>query len=241
MSRFQAVVWSSVGKKLLSGITGVLLFIYVCVHLLGNLTLFVSADAFNRYAHFLENFLHGSMVLVFEIGLVTVFLVHIITGVSVALLDKYRARPVGYIKRGNAGGPSQKTLSSRAMIITGSMLLIFLVIHVRSFKFGETQMIPLENGEEMMDLYSLVVLSFKNPWVTLGYVGAMVLLGSHLWHGFWSAFQSLGWTNQRWLPILQGLGVIFALALAVGFIVLPLYAYAFIDSSTLNVANRGGF
>ena len=105
MSSFQAAAWSSVGKKLITGITGLLLIGYVIVHLIGNLTLFIGPDAFNHYAHFLENLLHGWFVIAFEIALITVFLFHIISAATVALLDKFGARPVSYKKRADAGGP----------------------------------------------------------------------------------------------------------------------------------------
>jgi succinate dehydrogenase / fumarate reductase cytochrome b subunit len=239
MASIRSTAWSSVGKKLISGITGLVLFSFVVVHLLGNLTIFISADAFNHYAHFLESLFHGWAVIVFEIGLLAVLLFHILSGIWVSLIDKAKARPTGYRKKGNAGGPSRKTLSSRGMIITGSVIAVFIILHVRMFKFGETAMIPLANGEQMRDLYSLVIWSFKNIWVSAAYMVVMVLLGAHLWHGFWSAFQSLGWTNPRFMPVLQGLAVVFALALGAGFFVLPVYAYLFVDPETLHLAQGG--
>lgn len=239
MPSLRATAWSSVGKKLISGITGLALFTFVVVHLLGNLTIFISPDAFNHYAHFLESLIHGWAVIAFEIGLLAILAFHIISAIWVALLDKFRARPIGYSKKGNAGGPSRKGLPSRSMIITGAVIAVFIILHVRMFKFGETAMIPIGNGEEMRDLYSLVIWSFKNLWITLAYVAVMVMLGSHLWHGFWSAFQSLGWTNPRTMPLLQGLAAIFALALGAGFLVLPLYAYFLVDASSLNLAQGG--
>ncbi|MBD3162343.1 MAG: hypothetical protein GF346_08370 [Candidatus Eisenbacteria bacterium] len=240
MSSFQAAAWSSVGKKLITGITGLLLIGYLIVHLIGNLSLFVGPDAFNHYAHFLEGLLHGWFVIAFEIALITVFLFHIISASTVALIDKFGARPVSYKKRADAGGPSKKSLPSRSMIITGAVLLVFVVWHVWTFKFGDPRMIPLEHGEEMKDLYSLVVASFKVEWITGAYLIAMILVGAHLWHGFWSAFQSLGWGNPRWTPLIQGVGIVFALALAAGFFILPLYAYFFVDPDSLNIAHAGG-
>ncbi len=240
MSNFRAAVWSSVGKKLIMGITGLLLFGFIIVHLLGNLSIYAGPDAFNHYSHFLEGLIGGWFVILFEIGLVLILLFHAIAAITVAVRDKYRARPISYKKTGNAGGASHKTISSRSMIITGAVILLFIILHVRMFKFGAAAEIPLENGEEMEDLYSLVVGAFKDPVVTFSYVAVMILLGSHLWHGFWSAFQSLGWTNEKALRCLQGLGIFFALVLAVGFIMLPLYAYLFVDAGSLNLAHLGG-
>jgi succinate dehydrogenase / fumarate reductase cytochrome b subunit len=224
-----AIAWSSVGKKIITGITGLALFGFVVVHLLGNLTLLIGQDAFNGYAHFLEHLLHGWLIIAFEIGLVVFFLFHIVAGVTVAWFDKGRARPVKYAKAGNAGGASRKTLSSRSMIITGIVLGVFVVWHVKMFKFGDHGAYLHPNGTAMKDLYSLVVTSFGSVWITAVYVAVMILLGFHLRHGIWSAFQSLGWNNTRYMPLLQGAGLVFAIALAVAFLVLPLYICLFVE------------
>ncbi len=231
MPSFRAVAWSSIGKKLISGATGLGLFVFVCAHLVGNLTIFIPdhGHAFNAYAHFLETLIHGWFLIAFEIGLLLFFGLHIVTGIQVALLDKGKARPIGYRKRGDAGGASRKTFSSRTMIVTGIALGIFVPLHVWMFKFGDAAMIPTHGDGQMRDVYGLVVAAFKQPLITFGYVAAMILLGFHLRHGFWSAFQSLGWNNQRWLPCLYGAGAVFAVALALGFLILPLYIFFLVD------------
>ncbi len=222
MSTFRSVVWSSVGKKFLTGITGLMLFGFICVHLLGNLMLLKGPEAFNGYAHFLEHLLHGLVVIVFEAGLVVLFLVHMVAAVSVALLDKERARPVKYKVLRNAGGKSRKTLSSRSMIVTGILIIVFVIGHVQMFKFTQTGTWTAPDGTEMKDLYSVVVTAFKSPVIAFGYVAVMILLGLHLRHGFWSAFQSLGWNSDKWMPLLGGAALVFAVLLAVGFLILPL-------------------
>lgn len=241
MYALRAALWSSVGKKLITGLTGLLLSGFVVVHLIGNLTLLIGGDAFNHYAHFLESLLHGWFIVVFEVGLIAILLSHAIAAVWVALLDKRRARPVGYRKQGNAGGASRKSLSSRSMIVTGPLILIFIVLHVRMFKFGPAAHIPIPGGGEMRDIYALVVASFKSGWITAYYVAMMSILGLHLWHGIWSAFQSLGWTNDRILNPLRGAGIAFALLLAIGFLFLPIYIYFAVDPATASMANGGGF
>ena len=226
MSRGTSVVWSSVGKKFLTGITGLLLVGFITVHLLGNLSLYKGAAAFNSYAHFLESLAGGWVVIVFELGLLAVFLVHMAAAVTVAWLDKQAARKEKYRVLRNAGGTSKKTLASRSMIVTGIVVIVFVVLHVKMFKFaGEAGTFTTAHGDKIADLYSVVVHAFKDPVIAFLYVAVMILLGLHLRHGFWSAFQSLGWANDRWLPLLYGLALVVALVLAVGFLLLPLYIH----------------
>jgi succinate dehydrogenase / fumarate reductase cytochrome b subunit len=229
MTTVPAIAWSSVGKKIVTGVTGLGLFGFVVVHLLGNLTLFLGQEAFNSYAYFLEHLLHGWLIIAFEMGLIAFFAFHITAGVYVALIDKERARPVKYTRVRHARGTSRKTLSSRSMIVTGIVLGVFVVWHVNMFKFGEHGGYVHPNGTEMKDLYSLVVASFSELWITTAYVAVMILLGFHLRHGVWSAFQSLGLNSSRATGLVEGLGFALALVLAVGFLILPLYIYVFVE------------
>lgn len=240
MTTVSSVAWSSVGKKILSGLTGLALVLFVIVHLVGNLTLFIGPGAFNGYARFLEHLVHGWFIIVFEIGLITLLLIHILTGVYVAWVDKERARPIKYQVRGNAGGGSRKTLSSRSMIITGIVVGFFVIWHVNMFKFGPAGVYTSADGTAMKDLYTLVANSFKNVWITAGYVAVMILLGFHLRHGAWSAFQSLGWNNDRYIDGLTRIGLVLAFLLAIGFLILPLYFFFFVDPSAVQAAGPGG-
>jgi succinate dehydrogenase / fumarate reductase cytochrome b subunit len=240
MASFRLIAWSSVGKKVITGITGLALFGFVIVHLLGNLTLFIGAEAFNNYAYFLEHLLHGWLIYAFEVGLITLFAFHMLAAITVAWTDKRRARPQGYAVVRDAGGASRKTLASRSMIITGIVLIVFVVIHVRMFKFADHPLVPRADGHMMKDLHAVVVEAFNNPLITIGYVAVMVLLGLHLRHGVWSAFQSIGWANDRTLPLLNGAALVFALLLAVGFLVLPLYIFFFVDPAAGHAATTGG-
>lgn len=236
---------TSPGKKLLNGATGLLLTGFVCVHLLGNLTFLIGPRAFNGYAHFLETLVHGWFLVAAEIALLAVFAGHATAG-TIVWLDGRRARDAGYARGGNAGGPSRKTLSSRTMIWTGLALALFLVLHVRMFRFGPAFVIEsggaVEGAEvsRVRDLYGLVVHAFRSPATTWAYVAAMALLGLHLRHGFWSAFQSLGWTNARVIPGLWALALAIAIALAAGFLFLPLYVHYAIDPALARVVLPGG-
>jgi len=228
MTSLATFAGSSVGKKVLVAVTGLMLFGFVIVHLLGNLTLLIpdGGKAFNEYAHFLENLLHGWLIIAFEIGLIAAFLVHMIYAISVALIDKHRARPQKYSLVRNAGGKSRKSLASRSMIITGPIIIVFVVLHVNMFKFAERPTTTI-HGEQIGDLYAVVVEAFKNPWIVLAYVAVMVVLGFHLWHGVWSAFQSMGWNSDRHIRLLTRISWFAGVVLAVGFLLLPPYMYFF--------------
>lgn len=229
MSSFGSALWSSVGKKVITGLTGFLLIGFVIVHLLGNLTLFIGPSAFNGYAHFLETAVHGWLIYAFEVGLVVIFAFHITAAVTVAVADKMAARRQGYKYARNAGGRSRKTLASRSMIISGIILGFFVIAHIFLFKFGDHETGP--DGHK--NLYKTVVTWFKDPAFTAFTVAAMVLLGLHLRHGFWSAFQSLGWTNDRWLPILTRVALVVSILLAIGFILLPVVLFLNGDPNAL--------
>lgn len=223
--RFRA--WSSVGKKLLNGLTGVLLLAFIVAHLAGNLTIFVGKDALNGYAAATHSL--GALLIVAELGLAAVFLLHAVSAITV-WNDNRRARQTGYAMKRSKGAASKQTLASRTMIITGIVLLVFLVVHLWQFRFGPAYMttLPSHDGgpaREVWDLHRIVVETFKQPiWVGI-YVAVMVLLGFHLRHGFWSAFQSIGVLNPKLRPLAFSAGVIFAVVIAVGFLLLPIFVY----------------
>lgn len=229
MSSFGSALWSSVGKKVITGLTGFLLIGFVIVHLLGNFTLFIGPAAFNGYAHFLETAVHGWLIYAFEAGLIIIFAFHIAAAVTVSVADKMAARKQGYRYARNAGGRSRKTLASRSMIISGVVIAAFVIAHITLFKFGHHE----KTAAGTKNLYKTVVTWFKNPGFTAFTVAAMVLLGMHLRHGFWSAFQSLGWTNDRWLPVLTRAALVVSILLAVGFILLPVVLFIGGDPNAL--------
>ena len=219
--------WSSIGKKIVTGITGLSLVMFVITHLAGNLTLLAGAEIFNAYAYFLEHLMHGIFIYFAEAGLLLLVGAHVVTGINIAL-RRGTARDVGYEIQGDAGAPSQKGVASTTMIISGLILFVFLVIHIIHFKYGPGERagyVTMVDGHPARDLYRLVVEEFNKPLPTFGYVFVMLLLGLHLHHGFWSAFQSLGVGSPRLTPVIRGVGVALAALLAIGFIAIPLYIY----------------
>ena len=230
------MLMSPVGKKLLTGITGIALALFVLVHMIGNLGYFSSnPDAYNKYSDFL---LHGTgpLIYVIEVILLAAFLVHAYIGVKI-WQGKRAARKQGYASFESAGRPSMMSFSSRTMIITGIVLLVFTVVHLMSFKFGpglgEGYVSTLDDGSQIRDLKRLVTERFQSPLYTFGYLAVMILLGFHLRHGVWSAFQSLGAMNPRLTPVIYVVGTIFAILIAVGFFVLPLYIFFFVPAPGL--------
>ncbi len=223
MIPFSAMVKSTVFRKFLMGLSGLLLCGFVVMHLLGNLTLLLpNSDPFNMYAHKLESM--GPLLYVAEIGLIVLFMMHIGIGIGIQL-EKKQARPNDYQVKGDAGGPSHKSVFSKNMIITGMLLAVFVIAHQFHFKFAPSQMTALASGESVRDLYNVVITFFQNPLHVGGYVLMMLALGSHLRHGFWSAFQSLGASHPRYSPLIHSFGILFAVAMAVGFIILPIWIF----------------
>jgi len=216
---------STVGRKVVMAVSGIFLMLFLIVHLGGNLTMFVSAEMFNSYAHHLESL--GPLLYVAEAGLLAIFLFHVITAFQVHA-EKKRARPDDYAVAKSKGGASKLTVASKSMIYTGIILLLFIPAHIWMFKFNggnEFTYTADAHGTEVKDLYTVVVEAFANPVVAFGYAGVMLLLGMHLRHGFWSALQSLGAMCPRASKAIYCAGFVFALLLAGGFLVLPVYFY----------------
>ena len=222
---WQKLFTSQVGKKLLTGITGLGLTLFVLGHMAGNLSYFAGHEAYNAYAHKLMSL--GPLFYFIELGLLAFFVFHIVLGINI-YLGKRAARKQGYKRYKSVGGASRQSLSSRSMIITGITLAVFLVFHLLSFKYGEyidsaTQFDA--DGKPYRDLAKLVEKKFESPLYAFGYTGMMLLLALHLRHGVWSAFQSLGATNPRLTPLIYSLGALLGILIAVGFIVLPLWIF----------------
>ncbi len=217
------IVTSSIGKKIVMALSGLGLFVFIAVHLLGNLSFFAGQDAFNSYSHKLTSL--GPLLYLVEIGLITVFIFHVLFAL-LTYRENTHARNVKYKTIKNAGSPSLKTISSRSMFYTGVVIFVFIIIHLKTFKYGpsfEDGYIFTSESGEMRNLYRLVVEIFQKPLYVIVYVSVMIILGTHLRHGFWSAFQSLGIMHPRYTKLIYGLGVVLAIVIAIGFLVLPLY------------------
>src|SRR6266849_2274748 len=164
---------SSVGTKIIIGLTGLALFLYLVTHIAGNLLVFLGPTIFNQYSHTLLN---NPLIPIVEIGLVFIFIIHVFKAVQM-FLSNQQARPVAYVRRKSAGRPSRKSVASSTMILSGLWLLVFVVIHVRQFKYGAEYVTP-ETG--IRDLYRLEMENFANPLLVTFYALSMLIVGSHL-------------------------------------------------------------
>lgn len=215
---------TSIGRKFLMSITGLFLVMFIGVHLTVNLFLIFddSGELFNQGAHFMAT---NPMIKIMEPLLGLGFLIHIVWSFFLEY-QNYKARPVKYAVR-KAGESS--SWASRNMLVLGALVLVFLVMHIIDFfyviKFKSHEMTTaMVGGIEMEDTYTLVATLFKESVVyCILYVLGGILLGIHLSHGFWSAFQTLGLSNKNWLSRLQVVGKIYAILIAVGFSIIPLY------------------
>ena len=208
---------SSIGSKLLIALTGLGLFLFLIGHLSGNLLFLLGPTAFNQYSHKLVS---NPLVYVAEAGLIAIFLLHIYKTVRLYAGAK-GARPVRYARNDWAGGPSRKSWSSTTMIFTGIVVLAFVILHLRKFKFGTWY----ETPDGIRDLYRLQVEIFSSPGYVAFYMVAMAVIGFHLWHGVPSIAQSLGIDHPKHTPRILWIGRALAVLIAGGFFILPLYTY----------------
>ena len=215
---FRRTFSSSVGTKLLIGVSGLLLFAYLILHLAGNLMVFAGEETFNHYAHALVS---NPLVIPAEIGLLLVFLLHVYKTVTMWTANQ-RARNIGYEKKAWAGHTSRKSLASTTMIWTGLITFAFVVVHLAQMKFGAWY----EIGEPpIRDLYRTEAEIFASPvWVAI-YVVCMVLVGFHLRHGIASAFQSVGADHPVYTKRIVVLGTLLAIVIGGGFAVIPVWVY----------------
>ena len=215
---------TSIGKKLLVGATGFFLCSFVLVHLAGNVQLLYKdgGKAFNTYAAFMG---HNSLIQFIAWGLKIVIVLHAFIALQLTFSNR-RARPVKYaISAGN----QTSSWYSRQMAIMGSILLIFIVIHLADFwakfHYAELPTVNYEaNGEPIKDLYTIVWQVFENPvWVII-YVVGMIGLSFHLIHGFKSAFQTFGLNHVKYNGLISFVGVwLFGILIPIGFAIIPVY------------------
>jgi succinate dehydrogenase / fumarate reductase cytochrome b subunit len=216
-SRSPGFFSTSVGTKLVIGITGFALFLYLVIHIAGNLMVFFGPAFFNKYAYTLES---NPLLPIIEIGLLLIFLIHIYRTVRMFLANQ-EARPARYVVKKPAGRPSRKSFASSTMIVSGLWLLAFVIIHVKAFRFGVEHEWPAGGR----DLYRLEMENLSNPLMVAFYVLSMIVVGSHLWHGIASALQSLGFDHPVWTPRILAAAKVCAVLIAGGFMIIAIWVY----------------
>jgi len=201
---------SSIGKKNLMAVTGLLLCGFLVAHLSGNMLLVVGADAFNAYAEALTS--NRFLLYTAETILFLIFASHIALA-TLLTVENRRARPNRYVVKGTRG---MSTIASKNMYVTGIIVLVFLVIHLYNFRFADL---------EGTTLYDVVASYFQNPVWVVYYVLSSCVLGVHVWHGFQSAFKSLGIEHSQYTPFIRRVSWLFAIAVAIGYSFLPIWLH----------------
>ena len=204
--------WASTnGKKVVMGVTGFFLFLFIIGHMMGNMQIYAGADKFNGYGHFL----HGvpELLWIVRIGLLAFVGLHIWASVGLAA-RKTKARPVAYAHRAN----TVSTYASRTMYWSGPILLAFVIFHILHLTAG---VVHPGSAYREGDVYANTVGGFQVWYVSLWYIFSMILLGLHIRHGAWSMFQSLGINHPRHTPILRKAAAVFAIVVTGGFISIP--------------------
>lgn len=221
---------SSIGKKIVVALSGIFLMLFLAVHLVVNLTLIIDDTGvlFNSAAHFMAT---NPIIKVVEPLLVLGFFIHILYTIIVTV-GNMKSRPIRYARQDLSGASSW---ASRNMFILGGVILSFLVMHLFHFfvkmKITGDPLLNTEvliNGELVKNGYLLVSTFFKEYILyDIIYVIGAIFLGLHLMHGFWSAFQSIGLCNKIWLERLRTVALVYAIVIALGFSIIPIYFIVF--------------
>ncbi len=215
---------SGIGKKLLMSLTGLFLILFLVVHLIGNLQLLNDDQgmSFNVYARFMTT---NPLIKTIGYGNYFFILLHAFVGISLALYNR-RAKGQKYA----VSNPMNTSWASKNMAILGTLILAFILIHMGDFwlkmKLGQLPMVTYPGIEgEMKDLYFRVAEAFKNPLLVGAYVLGMIVLAFHLFHGFQSAFQTLGINHKKYTPAIKSIGIGYSILIPLGFAIIPIYHF----------------
>lgn len=210
LARSAGFYTTTIGKKVVMAVTGVVLFGFIIGHMAGNLQFFLGPEAINGYAERLREV--PALLWAVRIGLIIAAVLHIASSVSLAR-TKNAARPTGYIRKQNVGS----TYAARTMYWSGPIVLAFLIYHLLHLTFG-----TVHPDFRHLRAYENLVSGFSNPVVAIAYIVSVFLLGMHLYHGIWSMFQSVGVSNPNYQRKLRAFAKITAGAIVLGFISVPL-------------------
>lgn len=218
----QGFLKSSIGKKVVMGLTGLFLISFLVVHCFINSLIFFNDGGltFNTGAAFMA---HNWLIRAGELVLFAGLILHIIQALILTIENK-KARPIGYAK---FNGAANSSWYSRSMGLLGTLLLIFLIIHLTHFWVkSRFTGLPGEDANGNENLYAVMQTTFTMLWVVVLYTLSMISLAYHLLHGFQSAFQSLGLNHKTYTPIIQKAGVAFSILIPFIFALMPILMYA---------------
>lgn len=211
MNRLAAFWDSSVGKKAVMAVTGVIGLLFVIGHMVGNLQVFQGAERLNAYGHLLHGPLNEVIWVVRAVLLLSVIL-HVVAAYQLTMRNR-AARPVEYAVR----TPQVSTLAARTMRWGGVLLLAFIIYHLLDLTIG-----TVNPAFQPGDVYANLVGSLQRPVIAVFYLLAMAALGLHLYHGAWSSARTLGVSQPSPSPLKRGLAIVLAVVVALGFAVVPL-------------------
>ncbi|MEO1049397.1 MAG: succinate dehydrogenase cytochrome b subunit [Bacteroidota bacterium] len=224
MNWFVKTFSSTLGRKLLVALTGIFLILFLVVHLAGNLQLLKNdeGEAFNIYAHTMAS---NPLIKVVSILNFAFIALHAIVALVLARYNK-KARPVSYAV--NAGS-SNSSWASRNMAVLGLIVLVFILVHLKGFwyenKFGSIEQETYPEVGAVNNLYKVVDATYAEWWYVLFYVACMGFVAFHLFHGFQSAFQTLGLNHVKYTPVIKKIGVAFAIVVPLLFAVIPIVMF----------------
>ena len=208
---------SSIGKKFIMATTGLLLILFLVIHLLNNLLLFLGPEIFNENVARLEAI--KPIVRVIEIVLALIFFFHIYNAIKLYFENK-KANPQKYAVDASS---KNSTFYSRYMTVTGIIILVFLIIHLGTFWFEYNFGAHPADGAH--PYYAIIQDAFANPFISIFYIIAMLVLGSHLNHAFQSAFQTFGLESKKFTPLVKKISTIIAVLMTIGFASIPVFFY----------------
>jgi len=222
MNWFAKLLSSTLGRKLLMALTGLFLILFLAVHLIGNLQLLKSdsGEAFNIYAQFMTS---NPIIVVISYVNYACILVHVLWAFLLTVRNRNARGTERYAVVKNSS-----PWTSRNMGILGTLILIFLVIHLKSFWYEmHWGGIPTANyeGHEVKNLYATVDAAYSQLWFVVLYIVSMAILSFHLWHGFVSAFQSLGLNHTKYNPVIAFVGKAFAIIVPALFALIPIWMF----------------
>lgn len=208
---------STIGMKWVMGLTGAGLVLFVLVHMLGNLQMYLGPDAINTYAEKLQHL--GGLLWAARAGLLTLFALHVTSAIRLTLLNR-AARPVAY----QVVTPQVSAYAARTMMVGGIVLVTFVAYHLAHFTLGLTDSanFTLHDAQGRHDVYAMVVLGFRQPLVALLYIVAMVPLALHFQHGASSVFQTLGANHPRYNRLFRAVGPVLGAVIFIGNVSIPL-------------------
>ncbi len=215
---------SSIGRKLIMSLTGLFLILFLVVHLVGNLQLLNDDGgySFNVYAYFMT---HNGLIKSISYGLYFFIVLHAIQGIVITIHNR-KSR----VKKYDRLSFREASFASRNMAILGLLILAFLFMHMGDFwlkvKMGQLDMVKYDGiNHSVDDLFVRVYAAFNVWWIVVLYVIGQIALFFHLKHGFYSAFQTLGWNHPKYTPIIKGVGLVYAVIVPLGFALIPLYIF----------------